>query len=101
MAAPGREWITVAFVKTISYNADTCGMGGPTLIEIVQNSRCDRWFSMVFAHEFGHTMGFDHVAGRHLMAADGGGQTSFTAKEQYHAQLAYQVGPDAEFCGWP
>lgn len=53
-----------------------------------------------FAHEVGHILGFFHVGEPgHVMAHDS--LIDLTAKEQYHAQLAYRVGRGAEYCGEP
>ena len=54
-------------------------------------------------HEFGHAMGFFHVEDRTAIMAKGvwNGQSTFSPREQYHARLAYEVGPDHEYCGWP
>ena len=55
----------------------------------------------VFAHEFGHALGFHHVSeDGHVMNARVG-EFPFTDKEQHHAQLAYRVGRGAEYCGEP
>ena len=67
-------------------------------------------FPRVFAHEFGHAMGFRHVAETagmpkpvmaRAVSQDNPGPATFTAAEQYHAQLAYEIGRGREYCGWP
>ena len=45
-------------------------------------------------------MGFRHVEFG-VMGFGELGDTTFTAREQYHAQLAYEVGRGHEYCGWP
>ena len=60
-------------------------------------------FLTVFAHEVGHAFGFHHVSDHRavmLNAAPGYGP-GFTAPEQYHAQLAYEIGRGQPYAGWP
>ena len=55
-----------------------------------------------FVHEFGHAMGFKHVLSANAVMADLGNLAdTFSAREQFHAQLAYKIGRGARYCGWP
>ena len=63
----------------------------------------------VFSHELGHALGFFHVDPRLFSRAvmkpwgwqHNSGQYRFTAREIYHARLAYEVGRGQPYCGWP
>ena len=55
----------------------------------------------VFVHEFGHAMGFKHVLAPNAIMGSGNLSDTFTAREQFHAQLAYKIGRGARYCGWP
>ena len=109
-------WITVRFVtqeEEPEVTAGACGRavvgGDPGNIWIVRRARGNRScvsgssFPTLFAHEFGHAMGFFHVADRSAIMYPGyyyRGDT-FHAQEQYHARLAYEVGRGEQYCGWP
>ena len=54
------------------------------------------------AHELGHALGFSHVADQQaVMYASNRAAIRFTDQEQYHAQLAYEVGNGKPYCGCP
>ena len=63
----------------------------------------------VFAHELGHALGFRHVDPQRFRQAvmkprgwrANQGQYQFSAREVYHARLAYEVGRGQRYCGWP
>ncbi len=63
----------------------------------------------VFAHELGHALGFRHVDPQRFPQAvmktrgwrANQGQYRFSAREVYHARLAYEVGRGQRYCGWP
>ena len=65
------------------------------------NLRPDCNMRRTFVHEFGHALGFGHVREPWSVMARSAGGDSFTAREMYHAQLAYEVGHGATYCGWP
>ena len=109
-------WITVRFVTQeeepdISEGACARASVGadPGNIWIIRRARgnkyCtdDRVFPELLAHEFGHAMGFGHVADRNAIMASGvyKGIEQFSAREVYHARLAYKVGRWQRYCGWP
>ena len=61
-------------------------------------------FETTFRHEVGHALGFWHVSDpTSLMATINRHQSVrwFSAKDEYHARLAYEVGRGARYCGWP
>ena len=101
-------WIIVRIV-TGEEEPEVDGYCAATLVgelpgEILINRNCTgEEFVGIFIHEFGHAMGFYHVSDRNTVMASGvfDGRTSFSLKERYHAQLAYEVGRFATYCGWP
>ena len=109
-----RGWITVRFLPGPRDDL-TCGSAwvgaDPGSINLIRlpllgNAFCstDDWFRHVFVHETGHALGFWHV-GRQwaaIMTSSSSYQgTSFSLREQYHMQLAYEVGRGRPYCGWP
>ena len=102
-------WITVRYFT----DADQHGSCGFTRVgadpnSIFLNHDCIKrrgpdaiaYLKHIFVHEFGHAMGFKHVlAPNAVMGA--GNLGTFTAREQFHAQLAYKIGRGARYCGWP
>ena len=60
-----------------------------------------RYMTNALPHELGHVLGFSHVSDpRAVMHLQSSG-SMFTAREQFHMQLAYEVGRDRPYCGWP
>ncbi len=109
-------WITVLFVteeEAPALSEGACGRafvgGDPGHIWIVRRARGNqtcvskRYFPEIFAHEFGHALGFRHVPDRSAIMAPGvyNGTDQFSAREVYHARLAYEVGRGQRYCGWP
>ena len=109
-------WITVRFVtqeEEPEISGGACGRarvgGDPGFIWIIRrargNKRCvdPSYFPEIFSHEFGHAMGFFHVADRSVVMTSPRPirRSTFNATEQYHARLAYEVGRVHQYCGWP
>ena len=78
--------------NSIFLNHDCVKRRGPDAIAYLKH---------VFVHEFGHTMGFKHVLDANAVMGSGNLSDTFSAREQFHAQLAYKVGRGARYCGWP
>ena len=102
-------WITVRyFTDTDRYGS--CGFSrvGDDPNAIFLNHDCVKrrgvnaiaYLKHVFVHEFGHAMGFKHVLSANAVMASSMSDT-FSAREQFHAQLAYKIGRGARYCGWP
>ena len=89
-------WITIAQVSALG--AEWCGRAGiGWLAGFIELNRdvggCS--FTALLGHEIGHAMGFWHVPGylHDLMyPEDVGGPSRFSAREAFHAQLAYRLG---------
>lgn len=104
-------WITVRFVTQEEHPAigASCGLAAPgsdpgNIWIARDNDECFRngYFRRLFAHELGHAFGLWHVEDRAAMMSEAGHDTEwFTERERYHAQLAYEVGRGAAYCGWP
>ena len=109
-------WITVRFItqeEEPDISDGACGRArvghDPGEIWIIRRARGNkycvdpRYFPELFTHEFGHAMGFRHVEDRTAIMANSvwNGQSTFSPREQYHAQLAFEVGRGHEYCGWP
>ena len=60
------------------------------------------YMTSTLPHELGHVLGFSHVSDPlAVMHATNPNGPPFTPREQYHMQLAYEVGRDRPYCGWP
>ena len=104
-------WITVRFVTREEHPdiGSICGLATPgsdpgSIWIARDNEECFRngYFRRLFAHELGHAFGLWHVADHAAMMSEAGNDVEwFTDRERYHAQLAYQVGRGAAYCGWP
>ena len=110
-------WITVRFVtqeEEPDISDGACGRArvgqDPGYIWTIRRARGNkycvdpRYFPEVFTHEFGHAMGFTHVADRTAVMgprACGMGRAPLTPASSITRSLAFEVGPDHEYCGWP
>ena len=104
-------WITVRYF-TDADQYGSCGFSrvGTDPNAIFINHDCVKrrgvnaiaYLKHTFVHEFGHAMGFKHVLSANAVMADLGNLAdTFSAREQFHAQLAYKIGRGARYCGWP
>ena len=105
-------WITVRFVTRAEHPdiGARCGLATPgsdpgSIWIAYDDDRCfqNGYFGRLLAHELGHAFGLWHVAdSKAMMSSEAGSDTEwFTERERYHAQLAYEVGRGAGYCGWP
>lgn len=109
-------WITVRFVTYEEEPAipeGACGranVGASTgsiwiIRRAQENKVCvdDKYFPRIFAHEVGHALGFYHVPDPETVMTPGWNnlRETFSSREQYHGQLAYEVGRGAPYIGWP
>ena len=66
--------------------------------------RAGNYFTETILHEIGHAPGLRHVRDERAIMRPGGGhpRTFYSAREQYHARLAYRIGRGwRDYCGWP
>ena len=97
-------WITVRFDSPYSNECGSANIGGNPGSILISWPFCDddEYFPSTFVHELGHAMGFFHVKTyAAVMSHVGNSRSTFTPREQYHSQLAYEVGRGHEYCGWP
>ena len=113
--APRPGWITVEISGGVTGGPfGACGLatvGEDTgHIQIDESGICLSMdnFPYVFAHELGHAYGFYHVGDPNsvmyvndLGSGVGRSPHEFTARDIYHARLAYQVGRGQPYIGWP
>ena len=72
----------------------------PMEITLNPDNRCD--LVETFRHEMAHTLGLSHLSDpSSILYIGGSGRSNFSASEKYHAQLAYERGRGALYCGWP
>lgn len=112
-ADPGERRGWILLTPHTSLEDDACGLAhvgaDPGRIQLSTDYDGHCLDLEVFAHELGHALGFWHVDPnvytRAVMRPGGWfadrGQYRYSAREVYHAQLAYEVGPRAAYCGWP
>ena len=110
-------WITIRLIDPATEYAGNwaawCGyawVGSPTGEIWIDRTRniCinSNWFPELLIHEIGHAFGFYHVSDRNavMFQVDMKGSRTgphFNQTEQYHAQLAYEVGRGQSYCGEP
>ncbi len=108
-------WITIEPYSTVEAFHDdesVCGTalvgGDPGLIKISMESRCVSGgrFGELVLHELGHALGFRHVdsvrfPGSVMANGPWAGVHHLSPREQYHGELAYDIGRGASYCGWP
>ncbi len=107
------DWITIRLIDPAKEYPDdwgrACGRarlgsnpGQIWLDETNPNCMRESYFPALLSHELGHSYGFWHVPDPHaVMSSRGNRVLRLTPAEQYHAQLAYDVGPGQPYCGWP
>ena len=105
-------WITIEFVPDEDnpgfWDATVCGKArigsirGRIRLRSDLNGQFACSLDSVFRHELGHAMGFFHVRGNQdLMSASVNAIENFTPREEFHAQLAYELGRDTPYTRGP
>ena len=95
--ADAPDWVLSAACGAALIGAD------PGEVWLIDAPDCttDRMRARLLAHELGHALGLYHVPDADAVMKQFSWVTTFSAAEQFHGELAYQVGRGAAHCGDP